>query len=116
MPKLVCTDCKTELRIKTSGVVVIEHVHMGPYKIWSADEWHCPNCGATIVAGFGNLPIGEHFQPDFQERLDRIALHPEIIRRDFENQGQRAQWLAQQASWNPERGAPAPDPGQVNAS
>ena len=109
MPKMICTPCQVELRISKSGVAVIEHAHFGPCKVWSADEWACPNCGATIVAGFGNHPIHEHYEPDFQDGLDHIAKHPEIIRLDFENQGQRAQWLTQQASL-PAPSAPASEP------
>jgi hypothetical protein len=81
MPKLVCVDCQTELSILKSGGYVIETFgnpeHPKPYKIWSADVWECPGCHKKIVAGFSNHPLGEHYEGDFPELLDRVLASPE---------------------------------------
>lgn len=91
MTKLVCSKCEVELLIAKSGVAVIEHASFGPYKLWMADEWRCPNCGATIIAGFGDKAASEHYQPSFVGTLASLAQHPEIVRHDYENQAQRAE-------------------------
>jgi hypothetical protein len=38
-----------------------------PYKLWSADLFECPGCGAQIVAAFGERPIAEHYQPEYAQ-------------------------------------------------
>lgn len=103
MPKLVCTPCQVELRPERNGVNVIEHSDFGPYKIWFADEWKCPNCGATIIAGFANYAFSEHYENDFGTILERIQEHPDELRHDYENQSQRAQALMQRANTETER-------------
>ena len=69
MAKLVCAKCECELRPETNGVGVIETASFGPYKIWDADLWKCPGCGIEIVAGFGQRPIAQHFEEDFDKEL-----------------------------------------------
>jgi len=43
-----------------------------PYKVWVGDLWECKGCGTTILAGFGDGPIAEHYQPTFQETVRRL--------------------------------------------
>jgi len=45
--------------------LVCEYANFGPYKIWYADLWKCPNCKNEIIVGFGWNPVAEHFQNDF---------------------------------------------------
>jgi predicted RNA-binding Zn-ribbon protein involved in translation (DUF1610 family) len=73
MPKLVCTKCQTELRIETNETLVIETASFGPYKVWNADTWKCPDCGVEIVAGFGDNPIRQdHYADDFPVWLEKV--------------------------------------------
>jgi hypothetical protein len=72
MPKLVCVDCEIELKPQDNGIYVIETASFGPYKIWSADVWVCPQCKHEVVAGFGNGPLAEHYQDKFAELLEKI--------------------------------------------
>jgi hypothetical protein len=89
MPKLVCGECEVELLPSVNGVDVIEYAWTGPYKVWYADEYKCPNCGYRVISGFADKPF-EHYQPEFQERLSSVLLSN--ARYDFENQEQRAEF------------------------
>ena len=52
--------------------MVCEYANFGPYKIWYADLWKCPNCKNEIIVGFGCAPVAEHFQKDFQYWLKKV--------------------------------------------
>ena len=45
--------------------------------------WKCPNCGVTIIAGFAQLPITEHYQAGFTKVLEEISGRGEV-RNDYE--------------------------------
>ena len=68
----VCVGCTKEFLPEKNGVLVCEHANFGPYKIWSADLWKCPNCGSEIIVGFGYNSVSEHFQDDFQDWLKKV--------------------------------------------
>jgi hypothetical protein len=74
MPKIVCVKDETEYRIEKSGAYVIEYfgIPPHPYKIWMYDGWKCPKCGHVIMAGHGDGPISEHFEPDFNDILNNL--------------------------------------------
>lgn len=38
-----------------------------PYKVWSGDQWACPDCGATVIVGVGFGPVTEHYKDNFTE-------------------------------------------------
>jgi len=85
-----CTHCQREYVPHQSGVLVIEFASFGPYKVWMADELKCPECAHTILAGFPNGAVSEHFMPDFQEIIQaRYASDPSSIRLVFESWDQR---------------------------
>lgn len=67
MPPLhVCAECQVEMRCKTNEVYVVEMADFGPYKVWSADLWNCPECGHLTITGFGVECIAEHYQDPFE--------------------------------------------------
>ena len=87
MPKIICTKCQTEFKIEHNGVYVIEMFSKPPqpYKIWRADLWRCVGCNSTIIAGFGQRPLGEHYQEDFNKLLESIkATENNLIFYDYE--------------------------------
>jgi hypothetical protein len=90
MPKLVCSQCETELKPYHNGTLVIETADFGepkpsPYKVWQADTWKCPGCGIEIVAGFGTNPLRQdHYVKDFPEWLDRQLAEADQIVYDHE--------------------------------
>jgi hypothetical protein len=89
MPKLVCSKCQIELRPIKNGVVVVEYANNGPYKLWNADEWGCPECEIKIVAGFPIDAYARSYQDGFDDRLKQIYARPDQIRCDFEDIEQR---------------------------
>jgi len=49
-----------------NSVTVEELTETGePYKLWSADLWGCADCETRVIAGFGALPLAEHYQSDY---------------------------------------------------
>jgi hypothetical protein len=66
--------CGRFMRPKKNSVTVEELMEDGrPYKLWDADLWACPECGVEIIAGFGQGPIAEHYQPDYQTTKARLS-------------------------------------------
>lgn len=71
MSKMVCVKCQTELKPETNGVLLIEMAYFGPYKVWYADAWKCPGCGAEVIEGFANHPLRQdHYAKDFPAWLE----------------------------------------------
>ena len=67
-------QCGRFMRVKRNSVTVEELFEDGsPYKLWDADLWECPECGVTIIAGFGQLPMAEHYQPTYAAQRERLA-------------------------------------------
>lgn len=82
--KPVCVPCQRFYRPKRNGFYFLEGMPIvngakpgkaepglwTPYKLWVADLWHCPDCGAEIVVGAAPFPIAEHYQPDFLDKVE----------------------------------------------
>lgn len=92
MPKLVCVKCQRQLRPETNGATVIDYASFGPYKVWDADIWKCPECGQKIVAGFAEHPFMEHWHTDFAERLKQLVSRVAQVVRNFETKEQREEF------------------------
>jgi DNA-directed RNA polymerase subunit RPC12/RpoP len=67
----VCVVCEVEFRPVKNGVVVVEYASYGPVSLTEADEFECPKCGHKIIVGFGRNPFRNHYEPGFQEVLDK---------------------------------------------
>ena len=37
-----CAKCQVELHAVENGVYILEMADFGPYKLWNADKWGCP--------------------------------------------------------------------------
>ena len=85
MPKPACHECKRFYRCTKSGIFVLEQMpsdnalpgtseegKWGPYKIWQADLWRCHGCGKELISGFGQVPVAEHYQPDFADYMPMV--------------------------------------------
>ena len=68
-----CVDCQTGYVPLKNDIVVLETMDnkMQPYKLWCADLLQCPLCKSRVITGFGNKCIGEHYEPDFKEKLEK---------------------------------------------
>lgn len=89
MPKPACVPCNRFMRPFKNGVYVLENMPIkadappgnrapeawAPYKLWMADQWHCPDCGAQILTGWGERPIAEHYQKGFAVALAAIKIN-----------------------------------------
>lgn len=86
--KPICVPCERFYRPKKNGFSFIEGMpesvseakpgkaepeKWAPYKLWMGDLWACPDCGSEIVVGCGRAPLGEHYQPDFADRVQSYA-------------------------------------------
>jgi hypothetical protein len=79
--KPVCVPCGLFFKAKKTGAYVEEgmprneaRTEWDPYKVWVGDMYECRGCGAQMVIGFGQGPVAEHFQKDYQERVARMNL------------------------------------------
>ena len=61
----VCTKCQLEMRPEKNGVGVLDMADFGPYQLWDADSYKCPNCQFEIVVGFGQVPVAHHHEEGF---------------------------------------------------
>jgi len=69
---MVLCQCGCFMRVKRNSVTVEECLDDGaPYKLWSADLWACPTCGAEVITGFGRAPLAEHWQADYAATRER---------------------------------------------
>ena len=82
MPKLVCVKCQVQYKIKKSGNYVVDMFldPPEPYRIMNGDRWQCPGCGHEVIAGFGEMPLSEHFHDEFQNRLDKVQQNSTTIK------------------------------------
>lgn len=83
--KPICVKCSRFYKPKKNGKWFIEgmpksnHAPPGvgfpelwtPYKLWTGDLWECPECGNEIIVGVPQVPISEHYEPEFAELSKR---------------------------------------------
>ena len=87
--KPVCVPCQRFYRPEKNGYCFIEGMPDGsalpglaepeywhPYKLWRGDLWKCQGCGSLIVVGVAQQPLGEHYQDNFAELVERFQ--PEV--------------------------------------
>jgi hypothetical protein len=81
--KPICVPCRRFFQPKKTGLYFLEgrprhaHVEPGtaemenwlPYKLWNGDLYQCQGCGSLTIVGVARLPIGEHYEPDFEDKL-----------------------------------------------
>ena len=67
----VCVPCKREMSCAKNGrVLELLSPAPEPYQLWSADEWRCPVCDATVLSGYGRGPMREaHVDPQEYDAL-----------------------------------------------
>ena len=79
----VCPQCHVELHPERNGVGVLDMADFGPYALYDADLWKCPECGKEVVGGFGIGPISAHFEEGFEKFVNSYRERGLLI----ENQG-----------------------------
>jgi hypothetical protein len=94
--KPICVPCQRFFRMKRGGFAFTEGMprdgERSPragkaeaekwkaYKIWYGDLWECKGCGAQIISGVAQQPIGEHYQDGFEDlrkahRADQLQIN-----------------------------------------
>lgn len=66
----VCVKCQREMIPAKNGIGVLDMTDFGPYKVWDADLWRCPDCGHEIITGFGCNAIAYIGDENFDIALD----------------------------------------------
>ena len=79
----ICAECDLAMRPHKIGVIVIERDCDGSAThAWHADKWACPNCGKKIIVEFGDKPVSEHGNKDFEDYMaieEHSFYHSEVI-------------------------------------
>ena len=65
----VCVGCEVEMKPEKNGVGVLDMAEFGPYKIWDADLYKCPECGCEVIVGFAHFAIAEHHEGNFESAV-----------------------------------------------
>ena len=76
----ICATCRLFYKPRLNGYIFCEMVPetfkgkttYKPYRIWSGDLWECTRCKNQLISGFGKEPISEHFDEDFQDRMNDV--------------------------------------------
>ncbi len=63
----VCVKCRVDMRPEMNGVGLLDMAAFGPYKVWDADLWKCPECGVEVVVGAGQHAIAHHNDGNFDK-------------------------------------------------
>jgi len=86
--KPICVPCQRFFRPKKNGYYFIEGMSVGPgraragiadsdqwkpYKMHVGDLWECHGCGANIVVGVAGSALAEHYQNDFDAKIERYG-------------------------------------------
>jgi hypothetical protein len=79
--KPLCAKCEVEFKPEKNGIKVAELYKQNTevYRIWQADLWKCPVCGAEIVAGYGQLPRYEHFHQNLEAMVESMKAFGERV-------------------------------------
>lgn len=94
--KPICKPCQRFYRPEKNGFMFIEGMPNGkyssgptpagadfpqywePYKLWRGDLWKCQGCGSEIIVGVAWEPIREHYQPDFEEVVEKLGIKYQV--------------------------------------
>lgn len=74
---IICPKCELELRPRKNGVPVEAMATFGPYQLWMADLFACPECGLEVVTRFAPLPLVEHYEREYAAQREK---YPPVCR------------------------------------
>lgn len=56
---VICVNCRLPMRC-TKNERALEVLCAGdPYQLWSGDQFQCPQCGVSVLTGFGREPLAD---------------------------------------------------------
>lgn len=87
--KPICVRCERFMRPERNGYYFLEGMPIingaepgswKPYKLWAGDLWRCPTCHYQTITGVPTHPIAEHYQPGFDELVERLGARRLLIK------------------------------------
>jgi len=78
MLRVCCSACRVSYRPLKNDIVVLETIDKDmkqPYRLWRADLVACPICNHRLITGFGANHFAEHYEIDFNKKLERHREH-----------------------------------------
>jgi len=70
----VLCGCGRFMQVRQNSVTVEElHDDGTGYRLWDADHYACPECGAEVITGFGRAPLAAEYQRNYSEQRARLA-------------------------------------------
>lgn len=88
IPTAICLTCQMEMTPDRNGALIKaqrrDDADGTPhdYYIVSGDRYRCPVCDATIITGFANRPMAEHFESEKWSQLEPFIDHSFRFRGD----------------------------------
>lgn len=70
--RLVCAACRRPMAVKQMGVNVRE-TRTHDERVYRADLFACPGCGAEVISGFGQNPYIESWQENWAPVITRLV-------------------------------------------
>jgi len=63
-----------------TGAHLVTYAGSKPYQLYMGDRFECKSCGASIISGYGESAIDEHFTDTFTTYIERLEAneHEEI--------------------------------------
>jgi len=76
----ICVPCRLQMACTKNHFLVRDpEAKSGLSTYWLGDQWTCPSCGASVVAGFGKSFGPEKVVPEDGEALEfRYELPAEV--------------------------------------
>ena len=78
MPVPICASCPKPMVCDKTGLTVLFISDGYPYQIWQTDRFRCDGCGSMVVTGFGNKPIADIYQDNFDSYMDEVGMTVEV--------------------------------------
>jgi len=75
----VCVKCQVDMKPEKNGVGLLDMAEFGPYKVWDADLWKCPECGCEVVVGTGMHAVSHHHDDNFDKICNGYRRYTQLI-------------------------------------
>ncbi len=76
----ICVKCQIELRAHENGIVALSMATFGPYELYLADIWRCPQCGWQGIFSNADPFSARHQDADFESVLDKAERTQTVVR------------------------------------
>lgn len=70
----VCVKCQCEMKCAKNSRAVLAHG-----SLWHGDSYTCEGCGATVVCGFGSVPVARPRDPNWESWLQLAKAEDQLV-------------------------------------